>query len=174
MASVRIRRSDPEQPAQTTHKLLRQELRGVLLAALESPSVASVIGSTGCRACAALYALLLEHPVDERGRCRLCRRLDSVVGRRRRRCQVYPVVRGWLHRPDQALVPALAGELGLRSTHPRRPPVPPDRSGPRVVDRADPGDTGGDHPGRHSRPRRDPSPGPYGSLIRVGDVAWGR
>jgi hypothetical protein len=72
---------------QTSRKLLCRTLRGELREVLESGAVSSV----GCRAVAALYVLLLEHPIDRQGRCEACRRPGAVLGRRRRWCQVYRV-----------------------------------------------------------------------------------
>jgi hypothetical protein len=63
---------------------LRAALRGVLLAAVESgPIAAGGIDSIQRRACAVLYSLLMDHPVDQRGRCQSCRRPGVVFGFRR-------------------------------------------------------------------------------------------
>lgn len=51
--------------------------------------VAGGVGSVPFRACVALYLLLLDHPVDQWGRCRSCRRPGSVLGARWRQCQVH-------------------------------------------------------------------------------------
>ncbi len=60
---------------QTSHDLLREVLRGELLAVVESEAGGGeAIGSLHCRASAALYALLGAHPLDRHGRCRSCRR----------------------------------------------------------------------------------------------------
>ncbi|MGH3755272.1 MAG: hypothetical protein ACRDRP_21770, partial [Pseudonocardiaceae bacterium] len=60
---------------------LHQALHGVLVAAVASgPGGPSGIDSVQSRACAALYALLVAHPVDRRGRCRSCRHPGAVLG----------------------------------------------------------------------------------------------
>ena len=61
---------------QTSHELLREVLRGFVLAAIESGpcSGGETTGSVQWRACAVLYQLLSNHPLDRRGRCRSCRR----------------------------------------------------------------------------------------------------
>jgi hypothetical protein len=61
------------------------------------------IGSLRCRVSGALYALLLTHPVDERSRCRSCRRPGTVFGLRRRRCGVHQEASYWLRQPDWLL-----------------------------------------------------------------------
>ena len=119
---------------QTTHAVVRRELRAGLLDTHDRPG-AEGVGSVVYRAAAALYALLLEHPVDRRGRCCLCRRSTAVL--RRRHCRIYPVVQYWLHQPGIAvLVSRLATELGLMIQLP--PLVGPelDRPGVTIVDRA--------------------------------------
>lgn len=90
-------------------------LRQVLLDALSSRSdTERSIGSVRSRACAALYALLMDHPIDWWGRCRSCRRSGSLVGGRRRRCRVHIEVRYWLHQPDDTYLRThVAAELGM-------------------------------------------------------------
>jgi hypothetical protein len=113
-------------------------LRTVLLAAVEAPpSAAGGIDSIHARACAALYVLLMDHPVDQRDRCRSCRRPDTMLGWRRQRCRVYPGARVWLQQPATFLHSCLAHEFGLSglpsahrassaSADPGRPaPAPP-------------------------------------------------
>ena len=98
---------------QTTYAGVRKELRAGLLDAADRAG-ADGFGSVVYKAAAALYALLLEHPVDRLGRCYSCRRPEAVVGRRRRRCRIYPVAQYWLYQPGTALlVSSLAAELGL-------------------------------------------------------------
>lgn len=99
---------------QISYDLLCQGLRTVLLEAVESESdAAGLIGLVEVRTCAALYGLLLDHPVDRRGRCRSCRRPGAVFGWRRRRCRVRIEASFWLHQPDRAfLLSRLADELG--------------------------------------------------------------
>ncbi len=99
---------------QVNHDALCEALRGVLLVAVESgPSAADGINSIQCRACAALYALLTDHPVDQRGRCRSCRPPGAVLKFGRRRCRVHSKARVWLQQPAQFLCSQLAHELGL-------------------------------------------------------------
>ncbi|MGH3771967.1 MAG: hypothetical protein ACRDRW_11330 [Pseudonocardiaceae bacterium] len=62
------------------------------------------VGSLRCRVSGALYAVLLDHPVDERGRCRSCRRPGAVFALRRRRCEVHREANYWLRQPDWILV----------------------------------------------------------------------
>ncbi|MGH3869423.1 MAG: hypothetical protein ACRDQ4_25620 [Pseudonocardiaceae bacterium] len=60
------------------------------------------IGSVQCRVSGALYALLLTHKVDERGRCRFCRH-PGMFGWRLRRCDVAREAGFWLRQPDWLL-----------------------------------------------------------------------
>jgi len=55
------------------------------------------------RVSGALYALLLTHPVDQQGRCRLCRRPGAVLGLPRRRCGVHREASYWLRQSDWLL-----------------------------------------------------------------------
>ncbi|MGH3795694.1 MAG: hypothetical protein ACRDSP_12470 [Pseudonocardiaceae bacterium] len=123
---------------QTTHAMVRRELRAGLLDAAGRAGSGG-LGSVVYRAAAGLYALLLEHPVDRRGCCCSCRRPGAMVGRRRRRCRVYPVARYWLHQPGTArLVSRLVAELGLSLPPPPSAPVAGsglDRSGVTVTGR---------------------------------------
>jgi hypothetical protein len=81
-------------------KTAGEALCGVLRAAMaESPDTAEGIGSVQDRAAAALYFLLLEHSVDQHGRCRSCRRPGATVGKRRRRCRVHMKAEFWLLQP---------------------------------------------------------------------------
>lgn len=97
---------------ETSYRLLCEVLRRVLVEAVESGPGA--VGSVPHRAMAALYGLLLNHPVDRRGRCRSCRRPGAVLGRRRRRCRVHVEATYWLHQPDEKfLLSHLAREFGL-------------------------------------------------------------
>lgn len=122
---------------QVSYTLLCQELRGEL----RERMVPGEAESVGCRAVAALYALLLEHPVDRRGRCSSCA-WSSVVFGRRHRCRIYRVARYWLHQPRaETLVSSLASELGLSI-----PPPPVERPEPgwpglTITERADPDGT---------------------------------
>ena len=97
---------------QTTYALLRETLRGVLRGGVKP--CGSGTGSIQYWACAALYELLDAHPVDQRGRCRSCRRQGVLVARRGR-CHVYTNASYWLHYSDQALpLPHLASEVPPR------------------------------------------------------------
>lgn len=104
---------------QTSYHMNCEALRTVLRAAMDScRGDRSALGSVPCRAVAALYMLLLGHPVDRRGRCRSCRRPGAVFGRRWRRCRVHGEASMWLHQPATFLCPHLARELELVSTEP--------------------------------------------------------
>jgi hypothetical protein len=100
---------------QTSYDLVCQLLRGFLRDAVQSARDGrGEVGSVACRATATLYGLLLDHPVDRRGRCRSCRRPGEVLGWRRRRCRVHRQAHFHLHHPDDAfflghLVRTLAG-----------------------------------------------------------------
>lgn len=146
---------------ETSHRLLCEALGRVLVSVVESG--AGVAGSVEFRAVAALYGLLMNHPVDRRGRCRSCRRAGAVLGWRRRRCQVRVEAAFWVHQPDEAFLRLqLAREFGL--TEQSRAEWPPDSSPPLF-----PGGFPGagrpdsDHGGAGeftpdaSRPRRGPS-----------------
>jgi hypothetical protein len=100
---------------QTIHDHLRRMLRGAVQAAMRS-QVKGAVGSMGCRASAALDALLAAHPVDRVGRCRSCRRPGALLGRRRRRCLIYLIVRYWLRQPDEVLRSHLASETSLSAS----------------------------------------------------------
>ncbi|MGH4023969.1 MAG: hypothetical protein ACRDRV_05220 [Pseudonocardiaceae bacterium] len=91
--------------------MLCEMLRGVLVNGVEAG--VHGVGSIEMRAVAALYGLLMDHPVDRRGRCRSCRRQGEVLGLRRRRCRVHRTVHFYLYQPDSFLLSHLAGELGL-------------------------------------------------------------
>ncbi|MGH3929549.1 MAG: hypothetical protein ACRDTF_06185 [Pseudonocardiaceae bacterium] len=102
---------------QTSHRLLYEALRKVLRAVVqEGPGTANGIGSVSGRAVAALYQVLLNHPIDRRGRCRSCRRPGTVFGPRYRRCRVHFDVDFWLRQPDEhMLLGQLIGELSRQS-----------------------------------------------------------
>jgi hypothetical protein len=99
---------------QTSYTTMCELLRRVLGNAVEpAPGTTDGIGSVACRATAGLYALLMDHPINRRGRCRSCRRSGALL-RRPRRCRVYITADYWLHQPDEALLlRLLAQELGL-------------------------------------------------------------
>jgi len=103
---------------QTSHELLRETLRSALTAAADSGRDDDGIGSTPCRAIAALYALLGAHPVDRRGRCRSCRGLRALPGRRHRICRILVAARFYLYQPEDILLRLLASELNQHATPP--------------------------------------------------------
>ncbi|MGH3871120.1 MAG: hypothetical protein ACRDSR_06310 [Pseudonocardiaceae bacterium] len=97
-----------------SYALLCQRLRGVLVDTIQArPGAAGGIDSLACQAIAALYALLMAHPVDRRGRCRSCRRPGAVLGFRRRYCRVHGAARVWFQQPEWFLHSRLVSELGL-------------------------------------------------------------
>jgi len=66
---------------QISHRLMRNALRGFLLQAMRArPGAVEGISSIGCQASAVLYTLLLDHPIDRRGRCPSCRGFGAVIG----------------------------------------------------------------------------------------------
>lgn len=97
---------------QTSRHLLREAIRGVLLTAIE-PDCGNDdgTGSVQFRASAALYALLTDHPIDRRGRCRCCRGPRLLLGSGRRVCRVLVAARFYLHQPDDVLLGRLTSEL---------------------------------------------------------------
>ncbi len=114
---------------ETSYALLREALRGAVLTAVESGSDGG-IGSVPCRATAALHALLGDHPIDRRGRCRSCRSRRLWLVRVRRVCRVLVTARFYLHQPGDVLLCHFTSELDeptltSRSTsNPLTPPSP--------------------------------------------------
>lgn len=104
---------------QMSYRLICQMLRRVL----REQRASGGVGSVACRATAVLYALLLSHPVDRRGRCAACGWAGAVF-ERRRRCRIYRVAHYWLHQPYPALVTSLASELGVSGLPPVVRPEP--------------------------------------------------
>ena len=102
---------------QTSYELLRETLHRALTAAVGSGCDGG-IGSTPCRGIAALYALLGDHQVDRRGRCRCCRGLRALPGRRHRVCRVLIAARFYLYQPEDMLLRLLASELHQHATPP--------------------------------------------------------
>jgi hypothetical protein len=104
---------------QTNYDLMCRVLRQVLHDAVQAgPGAAGGIGIVEWRAVAALCLLLLDHPIDQRGRCRSCRRLGAVFGLRWRCCRVYVKAALWLRQPEDVLRRLLAHELGLAAAAP--------------------------------------------------------
>jgi hypothetical protein len=123
---------------QTTHRLVCEALRGVLRQfAQAGPGAVEEIGSVLYRVSAVVYTLLLDHPIDGRGRCRSCRRSGTIIGLRRRPCRIYLKASYWLLcQPHEAILRShLADDLGL-STAPapgEQAPQPPTNSGGSLV-----------------------------------------
>ncbi|MGH3942075.1 MAG: hypothetical protein ACRDTG_26325 [Pseudonocardiaceae bacterium] len=112
--------------SQISHQQLCAVLRAILVDAVQAGRrAAEGLGTVPCQAVATLYLLLLNHPLDRRGRCRSCRRPGAIFGRRRRRCQVHGEASVWLRQPRGFLRAQLAGELGLAV-----PPPPGDQPTP--------------------------------------------
>ncbi len=87
------------------HQHICELLRGVLRDAVQAgPGAAGGIGSVECQAVATLYLLLMDHPIDPRGRCRSCRRPGAVFGLRWRRCRVHAKATLCLHHLDEVLL----------------------------------------------------------------------
>ncbi|MGH3825711.1 MAG: hypothetical protein ACRDQX_00845 [Pseudonocardiaceae bacterium] len=74
-----------------TYAQLQETLRGVLRGGVKPAG--SETAAIQYWACAALFELLNAHPVDQRGRCRSCRRR----GLGETRCLVYANASYWLH-----------------------------------------------------------------------------
>ncbi len=88
---------------QTSYRLVCDALRQAVAA---GPSAASGIDSIRYRAAAVLYTLLLDHPLDRRGRCRSCRRSGALIGPRRRPCRIHLRASYWLLcQPDATAAP---------------------------------------------------------------------
>ncbi|MGH3937783.1 MAG: hypothetical protein ACRDTG_03985 [Pseudonocardiaceae bacterium] len=100
--------------SQISHQHLCAVLRAILVDAVHAGRrAAEGISTVPCQAVATLYLLLMNHPLDQRGRCRSCRRPGAVLGWCRRRCQVHGEASVWLRQPPGFLRAQLAGELGL-------------------------------------------------------------
>jgi hypothetical protein len=124
------------------------------------PGAAGGIGIVEWRAVAALYLLLVDHPIDQRGRCRSCRRPGAVFGLRWRRCRVYVKAALWLRQPEEVLRRLLTHELGMAALTPPVDPLPTPAVPSAPIPPAgqpDPGHGGtGDDP-ESPRSRRGPS-----------------
>lgn len=145
------------------HKVLREALRGVVLAAVDSGNGADGIGSIQSRASSALYALLCDHEIDRRGRCRCCRGRGAVVARRRT-CRVFVAACFYLHQPDHVLLSHLASELQQANQAPGGVADPhTTHERPRVAAEpslADPDHGGAGEPTTTRRPRSRRAPPP--------------
>ncbi|MGH3719671.1 MAG: hypothetical protein ACRDRI_12710 [Pseudonocardiaceae bacterium] len=96
---------------QTCHRLVCEALRETVRA---GPGSLGRVGSIRYRASAVLYLLLLEHPIDWRGRCRSCPGI--LIGLRPRPCQIHVRASDWLlHHSNEALLSHLAREFGAGS-----------------------------------------------------------
>ncbi|MGH3814345.1 MAG: hypothetical protein ACRDUV_18150 [Pseudonocardiaceae bacterium] len=113
--------------SEASYAWLCERLRAVLVDAVQAGrGAAGGIGSVPCQASAALYALLMAHPVDRRGRCRSCRHPGAVLGCRRRRCRVHGEARFWLlQQPAEFLHSRLVCELGLTDLPPAQDSTSP-------------------------------------------------
>jgi hypothetical protein len=154
---------------QTNHRLICDALRETMRA---GPGAVERVSSIRYRASAVLYLLLLEHPIDERGRCWSCPGVLS--GLRPRPCQIHVKASDWLlHHPDEVLRSHLAREFGAASLlspnvlSPRATGTPP-RSGLTVKARPDPAQPPA-HPGplpvREFREAGRPDPAPGGAGV---------
>jgi hypothetical protein len=176
---------------QTSHRLVREALRETVRA---GPGAGEMVGSIRYRASAVLYLLLLEHPIDGRGRCRSCP--GVMIGLRSRPCQTHGRARDWLlHHPAAALLSHLARECGAGSVLSRGAAGTPAWPGLTVRARTTPGDldvlsrVAG---GSRTDPSRTPAvpfplpvrdvreaggldaPSPGGSLVITGGMPWPR
>lgn len=139
---------------QKSYELLCEVLGRLLVSVVHAGSgAAGGISALPCRASAALYSLLLDHPVDRRGRCLCCRRPGALFGRRRRRCRVHIAAQYWLRHPDEVLLSHLSNELGLQTP---AAPSPPPPCGLPQAGRPDPDHGGAGWRPDRPRPRRDP------------------
>lgn len=112
---------------QSSHDLMCQSLRKVLVDGVQAGrGAAGGIGSVRCRVSAALYALLMAHPVDREGRCRSCRGPGAVFGRRHR-CWVHIEASYWLRQPEEFLCSRVVREWGLADQSPPGADAAPDR-----------------------------------------------
>lgn len=129
--------------SETSYALLRERLHGVLVDAVQArPGAAGGIGSVPCLASATLYALLMAHPVDRRGRCRSCAG-PGWLGRRRQVCLVFQKAHFWLRQPTPVVRAHLADEVGVDVPGPRGsadpeatdviPRIEPDPTDPRTA-----------------------------------------
>ncbi|MEO7193794.1 MAG: hypothetical protein ABIZ05_03085 [Pseudonocardiaceae bacterium] len=98
-------------PPQNSHDPVCQVLGEVLVDGVRSGRGAEGgVGSVAFRACVTLYSLLVEHPVDQWGRCRSCRRSGAVFGARWRQCRVHGKATLCLRQLDEVLLLGLLAE----------------------------------------------------------------
>lgn len=161
--------------SQMSYALACEALRKVLGDALRAGPGEDGVGSVALRGCAALYALLLDHPVDRRGRCRSCRRPGVVIGLRRRRCRVLRAAHFALRQSGDFLASHLAGDLGLPAPPVQTPAAPPPPilpGGFPTAGRPDPERGGaGERPDRPRSRRAPPDDNLSRSLDRMSAVA---
>ena len=121
---------------QTSHRLVCEALRETVRA---GPGALGRVGSIRYRASAVLYLLLLDHPIDWRGRCRSCP--GMMIGVRPRPCQIHFRASDWLlHHSNEALLSHLAHEFGAGSVPSLGAAGTPHWPGLTVRARTDPGD----------------------------------
>ncbi len=154
---------------QTSHRLVCDALRQILRQGTQTgPGAVEDVGSMLYQVSAVLYQLLLDHPIDQRGRCRSCRRPGARIAFRRRCCLIHLRASHWLlHQPDKAmLLGRLADELGLGTRSPSSAGTLSDRSGRTVTTLTDSHHTDV-APTVVGDPRADP-------LVIIGDHPWPR
>lgn len=96
----------------TSYSRICQALRGFLVDAVESKDHATV-NTIAFQASATLYSLLLDHPINEKGRCRSCPRSTTGFGRRQRRCRVHLLAGFHMLYSGDFLLSHMASELGV-------------------------------------------------------------
>jgi hypothetical protein len=185
---------------QKSHAAMCALLQQVLKDAVQSGTdTAAGIDSVACRATAGLYALLINHLIDRRGRCQLCR--SRGWWGRRRVCLVFRKAHYWLrqhpgHLPahlaseweidllpppaDRQITQVLSGITADPSGDPSRTPAVPLPLPARPfldAGRLDP-DHGGagvhlpDGPWPRRGPVDNPLPGPDPAVLLTGSVLW--
>jgi hypothetical protein len=96
---------------QTSYRLVCEAPREIMRA---GPGSLGRVGSIRYRASAVLYLLLLDHPIDWRGRCRFCP--GVMIGLRPRPCQIHFRASDWLpHHSHEVVLSHLAREVGAGS-----------------------------------------------------------
>ncbi|MBV9143745.1 MAG: hypothetical protein JO115_22980 [Pseudonocardiales bacterium] len=82
-------------PTPVNFRIGHNELRTMLYDAMKAATPTDRC-SVEYRASAALHDLLAAHPVDQQGRCELCRNPGTRFGSRRPFCLIYQTARCWL------------------------------------------------------------------------------